>query len=691
MSKLQPAACDRLPEVQDLAERLQAIVAAIPDQLFLVDESGSYFEVLRDLDLSGAGETSSTPRELQDVLPSEAAERLLLAVRTALAGGESQLIEYSQLSQEGRASVYEVRIVPTGYRLEGRPAAVCLSRDVTLENHSLQSARLLETVISAAREGVVILNGAKKVLYANPSAGRITGYPPQELTESGEGFLRHQHDQELCQGICFEARKGSHWQEELQIHTKRGEERSVWLNIDTLRDAGGEIEYYVALLNDVTDIHRSRAELEHVATHDALTGLPNRSLFECRLDQVLSRARRQESIGGLLLLDLDRFKRINDSLGHSVGDKLLVEVAQRLQRAVRMEDTVARLGGDEFTVVLEDLDSISQAGRVAEKIIEVFAQPMMIEGLELDVTTSVGIATFPARDESIEDLLKQADAAMYQAKEAGGNQYRYHSPELSESAMSNIALQAALRSALSNFELQVMYQPQFDIDGKHLRGLEALLRWPGQPNQAGGPEAFIEVAEVSGLIEPLGMWVLEEVCRQAVAWRAQGLDYKRLSVNVSGRQLVNPGFAAQVAQLLERYQLPGSDLEIEITESTVIHEGDMRHRNLHELHAQGIRLAIDDFGTGHSSLVNLKRFPLRRLKIDRSFILDVGSDPNDEAIVGATIALAKQLGLEVIAEGVETEHQLAFLRALHCDLVQGYLFAEPMSALQVSQRFLEDA
>lgn len=671
-----------------LEDRLQAILGALPDLLFLIDDQGRYLEVLTgDEALLVAPVEQMRGARLQEFIPKDTAEQLLGVIRAAIQSGELQIVKYEHASCRGELHTFEGRVQPSGYKVGGRHTVVFLAHDITLQESSARNARLLEVVISAAREGVVIVGRDRRVLYANPSALEITGFTELELLEGDRGFLRHEQDRALCDAICTQANQGSHWQDEIEIHTKMGEKRLVWLNLDTLRNEAGELEYFVAIINDITDIHRSRAELEHVATHDILTGLPNRALFEERLEQALSRARRQKGHGALLLLDLDRFKQINDSLGHTVGDGLLVEVAQRLMRASRVEDLVSRLGGDEFTLVLEDLEDIEQAAVVARKILNVFKEPMMIESLTLDVSTSIGIATFPAEGESIGDLLKQADAAMYKAKEAGGNQFRFHTPELSECAMSNISLQSALRAAVSAGALRVFYQPQFDLASGDLRGLEALLRWPRPDGSLMLPEEFIGVAEVSGLIEPLGLWVLREVCAQAAAWQEQDLDYLSIAVNVSGRQLVNPGFAGQVAELLERFDLPGHRLEIEITESMVIHEGDMRHRNLYELHALGIRLAIDDFGTGHSSLVNLKRFPLHRLKIDRSFIHDMGKDPNDEAIVGATIALAKELGMEVVAEGVETSFQQQFLRELGCDLVQGYLYADPMSAEQVTRCF----
>jgi len=679
-------------EHKQLEGRLAAIVGALPDLLFLIDDEGRYLEAITgDEQLLFLPPQDLKYRRMHDVMPREQAERFLEVIQTAIGTSELQVVEYSLPTMQGESRDFEGRVVPTGYELGGHATVVFLARDITLQQQSVRNARLLETVINVAREGVLILDGNRRVVYANKAAGEITGLTGEELLAGTGGFLSRQLDRVSCDagdgGVCV----GRHWQEEIEIRPVGSASRTIWVSVDTQCRDEQQIDYYIVIMNDVTGIHQSRAQLQHVATHDALTGLPNRALFEERLEQAVSRARRQNAHGALLLIDMDDFKRINDSLGHSIGDAMLTEVANRLQEASRVEDMVARLGGDEFTIILEDLESSGHAARVSNKVLEVFTRPMMVDGLSLESSISIGIATFPVEGDSIADLVAQADAAMYRAKQAGGNQFAYHTPELSSAMISNIALQEALRGALLNSELQVLYQPQFGVRNGDFRGLEALLRWPLGDGVVRMPDDFIEIAEVSGLIDPLGLWVLEEVCRQAVRWRKRELAYVRISVNVSGRQLANPGFARQVEELLDKYRIPGSDIEIEITETMEIHEGDTRHRNLDRLHALGIRLAVDDFGTGHSSLLNLKRFPLHRLKIDRSFIRDVGVEANDEAIVGATVALGRNLGLEVVAEGVETHQQLQFLSDLKCDVVQGFLFAEPMSALQVSQFFARGA
>ncbi|MES9958886.1 MAG: EAL domain-containing protein [Sedimenticola sp.] len=441
------------------------------------------------------------------------------------------------------------------------------------------------------------------------------------------------------------------------------------------------------LARDVTELSQSRNELEHMATHDALTGLPNRALLNDRLVQAVARAKRLENRGALIVLDLDRFKQINDSLGHPVGDELLMQVARRLKKISRVEDTIARFGGDEFVLILEDLHDATHAGHIAQHILNAFTESIKLSNMELDVTTSIGITIFPDDGEDSDTLLKQADNAMYAAKEAGRNQYSFYTEELGHNTMAYLALESRLRKAITNQELALLYQPQFRLADGKLIGVEALVRWPTADPEHSSPDAFIPVAEMSGLIEPLGLWVLGEALRQAKNWQHLGLDFGRIAINLSSRQLNNPALAEQVERALQHHELPGSILECEITESMVVQEGGVAHRNLEAFASMGIDLAIDDFGTGHSSLVNLKRFPLRRLKIDRSFVDGLGDDANDEAIAGASIALAKQLGFDVVAEGVETQEQVEFLKRHHCDVVQGYLFAKPMTAGEVFDRF----
>lgn len=539
--------------------RLQALVNALPDLVFMFDEDGRYVEVI-------AGDEGRLFRPVEqikgrlltDILPPGRAATFLMAITRSLQSNALHVLEYELSVPVGRR-VFEGRIMPTGVRINDRQTVVFLARDVT-------------------------------------------------------------------------------------------------------------------------ELAHSRGELEHIATHDILTGLPNRNLLGERLMQAVARSKRHGHCGALMVLDLDHFKQVNDSLGHQVGDQLLKEVARRLCSACRIEDTVVRFGGDEFVIVLEDLHEAANAGGIAQHILDAFADPIRLAGFDLDVTASIGISVFPDDEEDGDELLRHADNAMYAAKEAGRNQYAYYTEELGGNALAYLALETRLRKAIDNQELLLVYQPQFRLEDGVMIGLEALVRWPTADPKHRSPAAFIPVAEMSGLIEPLGLWVLNEACRQAALWRNSSQPFGQIAVNLSCRQLNSPLLAGYVEDALGRHRLPGSVLELEITESMVLQEGGVAFTNLETLANMGIRLAIDDFGTGHSSLVNLKRLPLSRLKVDRSFVDGLGKDRDDEAITAASIALAKQLGLEVVAEGVETEIQTHFLRQHACDVVQGFLYAKPMPA-----------
>ena len=429
-----------------------------------------------------------------------------------------------------------------------------------------------------------------------------------------------------------------------------------------------------------TEITRAKEALEHQVNFDALTGLASRTLLTDRLEQALIYAQRAHRVAAVLMLDLDRFKTINDSLGHSHGDVLLQAMAVRLQSCVRQGDTVARLGGDEFVVVLADMADVSDTLPVAQKILACLALPVQVGGQELTASASLGISAYPRDGQTADALLMNADTAMYRAKEQGGNALEYFKPEMNQAVITRLQVEAGLRRALEHGELRLHFQPIVDMASRRVVSAEALVRWQDPQLGLVSPSQFIPVAEETGLIVPLGHWVLHEACAQARSWRDMGLEAIPVVVNLSARQFSDPELEASVVHALEFAGCPASALQVEITESMVFEQPERALTTMHRLNALGVRLAIDDFGTGYSSLSYLKRFPVQKLKIDRSFVHDIHVDPNDEAIVGAIIALAKKLGLRTVGEGVETEAQLAFLRALGCDEYQGYLFARPCPA-----------
>jgi diguanylate cyclase (GGDEF)-like protein len=443
------------------------------------------------------------------------------------------------------------------------------------------------------------------------------------------------------------------------------------------------------LRHDLEERKRTERAMRHMAHHDALTDLPNRALFRDRLSHAMAQADRYHQRLAVLFLDLDRFKAINDTLGHNAGDQLLRIAAERLKGCVRECDTVARLGGDEFTVIVEDVEDRQAAAVVAQKIIDSFSQPFTLHGHEVFVTTSVGITLYPDDGEHLDTLLRNADAAMYRAKDCGRNNYQFYVPEMNTRARERLLLENALRRALVKEEFILHYQPRVDLRSGNVIGAEALLRWRHPERGLMAPDEFVPLLEETGLILPVGEWVLREACRQNRAWQDKGLPPVRVAVNLSVRQFLQRDLAALVASVLEETGLPPSFLELEITEELLLEHSAANAAALNRLRELGVHISIDDFGTGYSSLSYLKRLPIHTLKIDQSFVRDITLDSDGAAIVSAIIAMACNLRLNVLAEGVETEAQLAFLRAQGCNEIQGYSFSRPLDA-EAFERLLRE-
>jgi diguanylate cyclase (GGDEF)-like protein len=432
---------------------------------------------------------------------------------------------------------------------------------------------------------------------------------------------------------------------------------------------------------DITERKRNEEKLTQLAQYDVLTGLPNRMLFRDRLEQAVARARRERWRSALAFVDLDRFKEINDTLGHAAGDAMLRAVAQRLRACLREGDTVARLGGDEFTAILEDLQSSEDLPLLAQKMMAALEQPVAHDGQEFFATASIGFALYPDDGEDADALLAHADTAMYQAKGEGGNAFQHFVPDMAEAARGRVTLESGLRRALERGELELHYQPIFHLGEQRLSGAEALLRWRHPERGLVPPGEFIGVAEMTGLIVPIGAWVLREACGQAARWRLARPDL-RVGVNCSARQFRRAGLVETVRAALAESRLDASGLVLEITESLLMENPEGNRKVLDEIKALGVRVALDDFGTGYSSLAYLRRFPIDTLKIDRSFIRDLSTDPEDAKIVRAVIHLARDLRLAVTAEGIETPAQLDFVLAHGCEFGQGYLFGRPVPAAE---------
>ena len=476
--------------------------------------------------------------------------------------------------------------------------------------------------------------------------------------------------------------------EEEPIRTKDGAERILQTKKLPVFDGIGNIQYVLGISEDITERKKAEERLAYLAQYDSLTGLPNRSLFRDRLTQAMVRAKRNDRILALMFLDLDHFKEINDSLGHSTGDEVLQAVAGRLRASLRLVDTIARLGGDEFTIILENIARPDDVTMVAQKIWSAFSDPLVIQGREIFVTASIGITLYPRDVEDIDALLQTADIAMYHAKEEGRNTYEFYAAEMHDHAAERLNMEALLRRALERQEFLLHYQPKVTVHGGRIVGMEALIRWNSKELGVVSPAKFIPLAEKTGLIVPIGEWVLKVACAQNKAWQARGLPALLMSVNLSARQFQQKNLVEMIVGAIEATGLGARFLELEITESMIMHRPEKAIAVLQQLHDIGVQLSVDDFGTGYSSLAYLKRFPVQKLKIDQSFVRDITTDAEDAAIVGAVVAMAKSLELNVIAEGVETPEQLAFLAKLDCDEYQGYLFSRPLPADEI-ERSLE--
>ena len=547
------------------------------------------------------------------------------------------------------------------------------------EKQLLQSAAVFESTA----DGVIVADADSKIIAVNKAFSEISGYSEAEAVGQRPSFRRSERqDKHFYRAMWDAIRRDGRWQGEIWNRRKSGEVYPEWMTISIVRDDEGNIGNYVAVFSDITNIKRSQMQLDHMAHHDPLTDLPNRTLLDDRLSQLINRARRHNSNIGVLFIDLDRFKNVNDTLGHPTGDILLQDVARRLQGLLRGQDTVARLGGDEFIILIEDMGKPEVAEAVAAKVIDTLSRPFTVQSQELYIGASIGISIFPDDGDDAATLIKHADAAMYRAKEQGRNTYQFYTRELTRSAMERLELESALRRALDRNQLELYYQPQVNLSSGAIIGAEALLRWHHPDLGMVPPDKFIPLAEESGLITGIGEWVLASACRQASEWMGRCDCFHRIAVNLSGVQVQRGDIVDKVRRILNQTGLPAHMLELEITESVLMQYPEIAAQTLGGLREIGIELAIDDFGTGYSSLSYLKRFPIQILKIDRSFVMDVPHDANDTAITRAVIALGKSLQLKLIAEGVETEEQERFLTREGCDIGQGYYYSRPLPAAE---------
>jgi diguanylate cyclase (GGDEF)-like protein/PAS domain S-box-containing protein len=592
-----------------------------------------------------------------------------------------------------RLSKKEIRLVETQTQLEKSEIEASASRKLLVAKQGVEQALAeLSTYLQAIDQHAIVSvsDRAGRIVQVNNKFVDISGYGREELIGKDHRIINSgTHPAAFFADMWATIGAGKIWRGVICNRKKSGDEYWVDAAIVPLLDANGKVERFISIRIDITDRKQAEADILHMATHDSLTGLANRALLLERVKQSVESGRRQQDKAAVLFIDLDQFKGVNDSLGHDTGDLLLVQVAQRLTHNVRTEDTVARQGGDEFIVFLPFVDGVAGVQALAEKLLKALSEPYLIQGKTLYIGSSIGVAMFPQDGLSVADLLKSSDTAMYRVKETGRNNYMFFTSSMSQELSDRFALLEDLRQAIARGELSLVYHPIVDVNKGVMESVEVLLRWNHPVRGPLSPLQFIPLAESSGLIISIGDWVFRTACAQWKIWENAGLDAPRMAINLSAIQFHDKRLADRILKILQDTGVEAHELELEITETSLMKQSDEVVGTLVRLTEMGLRIAIDDFGTGYSSLSYLKRFPIDTLKIDQSFVRDLEFDPDDAAIVNTVIAMAHSLKMRVIAEGVETQGQLDFLRAQGCDQYQGYLLCKPLSAAALESRLLK--
>ena len=636
-----------------------------------------------------------TPLDIKPEFTRKSFEKLLAPLRH----GERETITFTTHHRRNDGSLYPIEARLQLSRAENPPVFVANIQDITDRLRSEQALRKSEASLAHAQRIAHIGNWERNLatneLHWSDETYRIFGLTPEQPRITFTTFLNliHPDDrQSVIEDVSKAIDEKRSYGTEFRLVRPDGTERIVHAQAEIACGNDGEPARLIGTIQDITDQRRTQERLNYLAHYDTLTGLPNRILLQDRLSQAMVEADRRDRLVALMFLDLDRFKIINDTLGHETGDALLKSVAERLRSCVRAGDTISRLGGDEFTIVLANIAHVDDVAHVAQKIIDGFVAPFHVNGRELFISPSIGITLYPFDDNDIDSLLRNADAAMYHAKELGRNTFQFYTAELNRRTAKRLRLETALRHALERNELLLHFQPQVSLKTGRVIGAEALLRWQHAEMGLISPLEFIPLAEETGLITSIGEWVLHSACTQARIWHEAGFGELQIAVNLSGRQFQHQNLAKLVKKVLKETGLDPRQLDLELTESLLMHNTDSILGIMEELHAHGVAFSMDDFGIGYSSLSYLKRFPIDTIKIDQSFVRDIPRDPDDAAIAQAIIAMAHNLNIRVIAEGVETARQLAFLRSKRCDGMQGYYFSKPIPAealtrlLQKNQR-----
>lgn len=664
--------------------RFRAVYEGVNDAILIIDpRTGSIMDLnSRAREMSGYGLDEArrlTMSELgagdSDSVQAAASQRIQAALR-----GEPQIFEWQARSRSGEAVWVEVNM--RAAQIGGMERILVLARDITERRASEEKLRLTGQVFTSTREGVVITDAENRIVSVNPAFTEITGYEESQALGRTPSILASGfHDRSFFQAFWQSIVRTNHWQGEVWNRRKSGETYPQWLTVSAVKDERGTVINYVGVFTDLSRLKHSEAEVQRLAHYDPLTGFPNRVLFMSRLDHALELQRRHGTRLAVMFCGLDRFKHINESMGYPAGDELLQAVSRRIRSRLQSGDTLARFGGDEFLVLIESDPEPPAIAQLAQSIVELSATAVELStGDTVFAGISAGITIAPGDGGDAATLVTNANAAMQQAKTEGRHTYRFYKQGLTEAARERMQMESRLRHAIEHQELEVYFQPMVDVASGGIVGAEVLCRWQDSELGRVTPDRFIPLAEDTGLIVPLGRWVLEAACRQAVQWQSAGLDGLKIAVNLSSRQFETGNLEQEIAAVLERNRLAPASLDLEITESVLMAHGDRSMDTLSRLREIGVGISIDDFGTGYSSLAYLKRFAITRFKIDGAFVKDLPDDQDDAGIVSTMIEMAHNLKLEVVAEGVETPQQLAFLRRHGCDEFQGYLVSPPVPA-----------
>jgi len=659
--------------------KTRALLSAIPDIIMRVQSNGKVLDMQVGSYVYDMGEwVTHEDGDAFGFLPQGIYQSVKSVIHAVFAKNEMQLVEFKWSQDSSRERYWEARILP-----RNPDEVLMVVREITNRKKQDKQLRLWAKVFEGSNEAIMITDADLHIVSVNRAYENIMGFTEAEvigIDTIAEGARLHTHS--FFRNLVSVLKEQGHWQGELFNQRKNGEVFPSWYSISLVPNAQGKPENYIAIFNDITEHKNSRAQIEFLAHHDNLTGLPNRVLLNDRLEMAINAAKRQDEKVGVLFLDLDRFKNVNDSLGHTIGDQLLKETAKRLGSTIRTGDTVSRLGGDEFVVLFPKIKDEGTLADLTIKLRDILQQPYSVSGISLHITPSIGIAIFPDDGDNVNSLIKNADAAMYLAKEKGRNNYQFYTPLLNSRTLDRLKLESDLRLALDHGGFELHYQPQVFASTEKLWGAEALVRWQHPERGLVSPADFIPLAEETGLIIPLGDWVLAQAARQVTAWRKQGLSNLVIAVNISAVQFRKDDFVDRIKTILKEEGAVAHSIELELTESILMHDMESSIQTLNDLRELGFRIAIDDFGTGFSSLNYLRRLPINVLKIDQSFIREMLVEQASLAIVESIISLAHSLGKETIAEGVETKAELDVLTERGCRLMQGYHFAKPLPASQ---------